>query len=156
MVNTDQPNQLGKENYPGFRENRHDQTALSLAAFREGIIGHRGFSDSSEYGIFEKRLKDFGCFGYSDNELRKMAYDEYISQGFMQSDYKRIIVNCRARDQRLLPFTKTFLRSVKWAYIIDRRRDADVQRIIKEIRRGGKSILCSCRLKGVSEVCLIN
>ena len=34
---TDMPNQLGKENYEGFRENRHDQMVLSLLALKKGI-----------------------------------------------------------------------------------------------------------------------
>ena len=41
QVNTDQDNIFGKENYSGFRENRHDQTALSLCVssnqFRQKI-----------------------------------------------------------------------------------------------------------------------
>ncbi len=34
---TDIPNQMGKENYPGFRENRHDQTIWSLLCKKKGI-----------------------------------------------------------------------------------------------------------------------
>ena len=34
---TDIPNQLGKENYPEFRENRHDETILSLVAKKRNI-----------------------------------------------------------------------------------------------------------------------
>ena len=137
QVNTDLPNQLGKDNYPGFRENRHDQTALSLAAYREGIIGHRGFSDSSEYGIFKKRLMDFGCFGYSEEEIEKMAYDEYTSVGFRESEYKRIIINCRCRDQHIFPFAKSVIRSIKSALLIDINRDKDVEMIVNKFTRGG-------------------
>lgn len=137
QVNSDLPNQLGKDNYPGFRENRHDQTALSLAAYREGIVGHRGFSDSSEYRVFEKRLNDFGCFGYSEEEIQKMAFDEYMSKGFKESDYKRIIINCRCRDQRIIPFIKAVLRSLKSAYLVDIRRDEDIEMITDIFNRGG-------------------
>ena len=34
---TDIPNQMGKDNYPGFRDNRHDQTIWSLLCKKEGI-----------------------------------------------------------------------------------------------------------------------
>lgn len=140
-VNTDMPNQLGKDNYPGFRENRHDQTALSLAAYKEGLIGHRGFSDSSEYGIFLKRLKDYGCFGYSKEEIQKMAYDEYQSKGFRESNYKRIIINCRCRDQHIFPFIKSVFRSIIDALLVDIRRNKDVEIIRNMFNQvDGKSI----------------
>lgn len=45
---TDQPNCLGKENYPGFVENRHDQTCLSLLCKKYGILP---FRDPSQYGL---------------------------------------------------------------------------------------------------------
>ena len=35
---TDIPNQMGKDNYPGFRDNRHDQTIWSLLCKKKGII----------------------------------------------------------------------------------------------------------------------
>lgn len=46
-VVTDLPNCLGKENYQGFVENRHDQTCLSLLCKKYGIIP---FRDPSQYG----------------------------------------------------------------------------------------------------------
>ncbi len=44
---SDSPNKLGKENYPGFVENRHDQTALSLVAKKYKVKNYR---DPSQYG----------------------------------------------------------------------------------------------------------
>lgn len=131
MINTDMPNTFGYENYPGFRENRHDQTALSLAAYNEGIIGHRGFSDSSEYAVFLRRLKQYGCFGYSEDEILKMAYDEYRSLGFQESEYHRIVVNCRCRDQHIIPFLKAVYRSMMDAIQVDVRRNKDVHMILQ-------------------------
>ena len=34
---TDIPNRMGKDNYPGFRDNRHDQTIWSLLCKKKGI-----------------------------------------------------------------------------------------------------------------------
>ena len=44
---TDMPNQLGKENYKGFNEHRHDQSILSLL-YKKG--GYESFKDPSQYG----------------------------------------------------------------------------------------------------------
>lgn len=38
---TDQENCMGKENYPGFKENRHDQTILSLLSKKYGLKAFR-------------------------------------------------------------------------------------------------------------------
>ena len=38
---TDMPNQLGKENYEGFKDNRHDQTVWSLLTKKKGIPAFR-------------------------------------------------------------------------------------------------------------------
>ncbi len=44
---TDEPNVMGKPNYPGFIENRHDQTVWSLLCKKKGI---KPFCDPSQYG----------------------------------------------------------------------------------------------------------
>ena len=140
QVNTDQDNILGKENYNGFRENRHDQTALSLAAYREGIIPHRGFSDSSEYRIYKKRLDEWGCWGYSESELQQLAYEEYSSCGFKESTYKRIIVNCRARNQKMLPFLNVVFNSIKIAIEVDMIGESDIYYITDKSSVGGGEV----------------
>lgn len=38
---TDRENCMGKENYPGFKENRHDQTILSLLSKKYGLKAYR-------------------------------------------------------------------------------------------------------------------
>lgn len=45
-INTDLPNTLGKENYEGFKENRHDQTAWSLITKKRG---YKAFRDPSQW-----------------------------------------------------------------------------------------------------------
>jgi len=44
---TDEPNVLGKPNLDGFKENRHDQSILSVAAKKMGVKGHR---DPTKFG----------------------------------------------------------------------------------------------------------
>ena len=44
---TDMPNQLGKENYEGFRENRHDQTIWSLLTKKKNLKPFRVPSTST-------------------------------------------------------------------------------------------------------------
>lgn len=54
-INTDLPNTLGKENYEGFRENRHDQTAWSLITKKRG---YGAFRDPSQW-LFPPESKGF-------------------------------------------------------------------------------------------------
>ena len=49
---SDEPNVLGKENYPGFIAHRHDQSILSLMAKKNGVTVA---DDPSDYGLFPKR-----------------------------------------------------------------------------------------------------
>lgn len=48
---TDEENELGKPNYPEFRENRHDQSILSLLSKKWGYIAYR---DPSQWGNIQK------------------------------------------------------------------------------------------------------
>ena len=52
---TDIPNQLGKENYEGFKENRHDQTVWSLLTKKKGI---KPFRDPLQFSTYNKYSKD--------------------------------------------------------------------------------------------------
>ncbi len=45
---TDIPNQLGRPNYPDFKDNRHDQTVLSLLSKKWRLSA---FRDPSQYGL---------------------------------------------------------------------------------------------------------
>lgn len=73
---TDNPNVMGKKNYEGFRDNRHDQTVLSLLSKKWGIAA---FRDPSGLGD-EKR-----------NEFDKDVLD--------RSPYKRVI--CLHRNKKM-------------------------------------------------------
>lgn len=62
---TDMPNQLGKENYDGFRENSHDQTIWSLLTKKHGIKPFRYPVEFSEWGKPED---------YSEGVLERSTY----------------------------------------------------------------------------------
>lgn len=83
---TDIPNQLGKENYEGFRENRHDQTVLSLLVKKKGI---KSFKCPMQ--------ENFPSESYSPELLRRSDYPPIIhlhrrAVGFNRSleDFLRI------------------------------------------------------------------
>ena len=95
----DSENILGKPNYEGFRENRHDQTILSLLAFKYGIEPYKGFSDSSEAYKF-LALGEGAFFGYTKEDFIRMGLDEYNSNRYKKSKYPRIVVNARIRNQK--------------------------------------------------------
>lgn len=48
---TDQENQTGKENFPGFKENRHDQSILSVLLKKYHVTPYK---DPSQYGLYQK------------------------------------------------------------------------------------------------------
>lgn len=54
-INTDRENRLGYDNYEGFIENRHDQTAWSLLCKKEKI---RPFRDPSQWGNDTKKYEE--------------------------------------------------------------------------------------------------
>lgn len=64
---TDAPNVMGKENYPGFVSNRHDQTVLSLLCKKNGILP---FRDPSQWGNDEKF--------FSKEVLERSTYPQVI------------------------------------------------------------------------------
>lgn len=96
---SDLPNTCGQPNDLSFRENRHDQTVLTLLAIKEGIKPYKGLSDSSELRryIF---YKDFEFWDYTIKDLAKFGLQERSSWGYIQSKYPRIIVNTRIRGKK--------------------------------------------------------
>ena len=72
---TDEANRLGKENYPSFIENRHNQSVFSVLCKKWGIIPDE---DISEYGLHPK------LYSYTPNviyreEKRLLCIPYYIS-----------------------------------------------------------------------------
>jgi len=50
---TDKPNVCGKENFPEFKDHRHDQSVLSLMSIKYEL---ERFRDPSQYGVYEKNI----------------------------------------------------------------------------------------------------
>lgn len=82
---TDEPNVMGKDNYPEFIENRHDQTIWSLLCKKNGI---KPFRDPSEWGI------DYSLF--TDEVNKRSPYPQVIESHrnaklhyFFQLNYRR-------------------------------------------------------------------
>ena len=61
MLITDEPNECGLPNYEGFRENRHDQSVLSLLSKKWGIKAYR---DPSQWGDYQKILYKYKAYKY--------------------------------------------------------------------------------------------
>ena len=61
LLITDEANELGKDNYEGFRENRHDQSILSLLSKK---YGYRAYRDPSQWGDYQKYLYRKRLFKY--------------------------------------------------------------------------------------------
>lgn len=90
-ITMDQDNVMGKENYVGFVENRHDQTVLSLLCKKHGI---QPFRDPSQWG------------------LNKCEFSEEVNQ---RSDYPQVIESHRNSNLH----SKFQLRYKKWYCIFD-------------------------------------
>ena len=85
------PNQLGKENYEGFRENRHDQTVWSLLTKKKNIAP----------------LKDLGIFCHYRRNLRREQFVPLVPQ--------LIFIAARIEAEKLPQFFKDDLAQlVEW------------------------------------------
>lgn len=81
----DGENKMGKENYEGFVENRHDQSVLSLLCKKNGI---KPFRDPSEWGVDKE--------GFPEDVLARSTYPQIIEShrnpdlhSVFQLQYKR-------------------------------------------------------------------
>lgn len=81
MIITDEPNVNGKPNYPGFCENRHDQSVLSILSKKYGYIAYR---DPSQWGNYQKIQNKYNSFRLSSE---KETYE--------RSNYPMIIIQHR-------------------------------------------------------------
>ncbi len=122
----DSDNILGKPNYPGFRENRHDQTVLSLLAYKEGIEPYKGISDSSELHRF-LWYGNGSFFGYTFDDFRLLARNEAKSSVYQKAKYPRIVVNARLRKQTWYAFGKGIIKTFIRAVQVDRQIKKDLK-----------------------------
>lgn len=96
---TDEPNVMGKDNYPEFIENRHDQTVLSLLCKKHGI---KPFRDPSEWGMdysmFPKDVLERSTYAqiieshrnpniYSIFQLKYRTWYKYLSVDYYCSKF---------------------------------------------------------------------
>lgn len=70
---TDEPNELGQPNYEGFKENRHDQSVLSLLSKK---WGYKPYRDPSQWGDYQKVIYKKKAFRYPGE------YDTYERSTF--------------------------------------------------------------------------
>ena len=94
---TDMPNQLGKENYDGFKENRHDQTVWSLLTKKHGI---KPFRDLSQYGDFSRNLM------WSKDVLDRSTYPTILCshrRNLRKRDYTHLVPQLIFVAQNLIP-----------------------------------------------------
>lgn len=87
MLITDESNECGLPNYDGFRENRHDQSVLSLLSKKWGIKAYR---DPSQWGNYQKILYRYKAFKYPDE------YETY-----KRSTYPTVIMLHRYKELNL-------------------------------------------------------
>lgn len=129
-LSTDLDNQCGFENYEGFREHRHDQSVMSLLAKKKGYIPYKSVSDSSEYRKLI-RFNDGQYYGYTRAELLNSAVDEWNSEGYKKSDYGRIVISTRMKNEKLykwIPrFIKASLRALIRTDLIGRAKEKSVK-----------------------------
>ena len=94
---TDMPNRLGKENYEGFKENRHDQTIWSLLTKKHGI---KPFRDPSQYGDFSGHLK------WSKDILDRSTYPTILCchrRNMRKRDYTHLVPQLIFVAKNLIP-----------------------------------------------------
>lgn len=94
---TDQENVMGKENYSGFIQNRHNQSVLSVLTKKMKIDAYR---DPTEYGVHPKL--------YAFYDLPKSTV---VSPSYENSDYPQILVQHRRGNVTRLVKVYGFIRS---------------------------------------------
>lgn len=117
---TDAPNSCGLENYSGFHENRHDQSILSLLAWKYGIEPYKAVSHVDEPRM-HIRVKRTGtdAYKYSFHKRVDFMYREHLKEGYKKSDYGRIFINTHLQDMDTRDFLMGLIKSVCWAIRCD-------------------------------------
>lgn len=104
---TDMPNQLGKENYEGFKENRHDQTVLSLLTKKHDIKPFR--SPSIPYSSSSKDYLKRSSYpqivyhhrrSMPNRNLTPQRYNSYVKLNLLP---QFISIASRIQNKELIP-----------------------------------------------------
>lgn len=102
---SDIPNRIGKDNYEGFIENRHDQSILSLLCKKYGV---KPFRDPSQFGLNEY------CNNVPQDVLDRSPYPQVIDSfrlGDVSSKFE-----LKHRDEQWYIKTKYFWEQIKKKY----------------------------------------
>ena len=102
----------------GFREHRNDQAILTNLAFLHGIRQNKGVAARSEYRYYSG-LRGKNFYGYTRDELKKLAVKESSKDYFKECDYKRIVVNTRIDTNNPLLFTLRLVKKTAEAAWVD-------------------------------------
>lgn len=113
---SDQPNKKGKDNYPDFKENRHDQTILSLLSKKYGI---KYFRDPSCIRLdFEKDVIERSCYpqifqlhrmgdvSTIEDVIKKYEKRLEILDKFLGDDKKIILYGAGINANRIISYAK--------------------------------------------------
>lgn len=104
--------------YPFFKEHRHDQSTLNIVMFKHGLRPNKGFSGRSEYKYYVK-FKDGEFFGYSKEELIELAAKECNQDYYKMSNYGRIVINTRIDTTNVFTFTLRLIKKTLMVLLED-------------------------------------
>lgn len=110
---TDDANVCGYSNYPGYRENRHDQSVLSLLAWKWGIEPYKAVAcvDQPSSHLNVKKNAP-SAYKYSYQKILCLIYFEHQKMGYIRSDYQRIFINTRLRNMNILPYCISLIKTI--------------------------------------------
>ncbi len=127
---SDEPNRCNKPNLSGFVENRHDQSILSLLAYKYKIEPYKAVSRVDEpqahRNVLFSRIP--GVYGYTFNHTLELIVREHQTSGYMRSDYGRIFINTGLRNMSNIKYIKNLIKRIAEAKKADKwgRKNNDI------------------------------
>lgn len=114
-LSTDQASQSSGKERPEFREHRHDESIISLLAYKHHITPSKNFAEQNMY----MRLRGYAKKGLFSLTLQEVwdAYESEKSEGYYTaSTHGRILVNTNIRNHKGLSlYLRIFRRLVEAA-----------------------------------------
>lgn len=111
---SDEPNRCNKPNLPGFVENRHDQSILSLLAYKYKIEPYKAVSHVDEpqahRNVLFSRIP--GVYGYTFNHILELIVREHQTNGYKRSDYGRIFINTGLRNMNIVIYIRNLINCI--------------------------------------------
>lgn len=112
---TDAPSVCGLPELPEFIENRHDQTALSLLAYKERIQPYRSLTNRKDWRRSFHFIRT-GALPLTYQTVWQHYLDEAGSDYYKSSTHPRIFVNVNVRDRRGVALWLRILRRIFQGY----------------------------------------